>query len=372
MAPPKTQGGCGSRQQGRGNDGRGDRTTSKKTTTPAQSTKFQGTITELKGHIFDCTDYKQADRYTTTLRHLCEYVGSKMKNGGDVRASIAVGKAIDIPDPPTPTIVDPTKPTAKEKIELAKFDRKINGIADREEKLVQNIKSLFSIVEQQCTNMMKAKLEQSLNWQTILDAQDGIELLKMIKTIVHKFEDQKFTPLAVTNAKLNLYQFRQGNLTCSEYLRKFTNLADISLSYDGTLHDPAIAHFVFNDQFKEDPTTGQPRASFVTITDAAELKRFHERCEEMVRATLFLQFADKRRFGKLIEDLENNFTRGSDEYPRDLVTAYKMINEFKHWTPRQTVSDSQSTVFSQKSETKDDWKKSATCHNCGKIGQLQT
>ena len=43
---------------------------------------------------------------------------------------------------------------------------------------------------------------------------------------------------------------------------------------------------------------------------------------------MFLVQCDKRRYGKLLEDLENNYTRGDNGYPKDMVTTFKMINEF--------------------------------------------
>ena len=46
--------------------------------------KFHGACEALKDKIFDCSDYKQADRYATTIKRVAEYVGSEYKNGGDV------------------------------------------------------------------------------------------------------------------------------------------------------------------------------------------------------------------------------------------------------------------------------------------------
>lgn len=60
-------------------------------------------------------------------------------------------------------------------------------------------------------------------------------LLGLIKTIMHCFKDQKFLPLALYNAKLNLYSFCQGNLSNDKYLQRFNNLVDITTLYDSKL-----------------------------------------------------------------------------------------------------------------------------------------
>ena len=55
--------------------------------------------------------------------------------------------------------------------------------------------------------------------------------------------------------------------------------------------------------------------------------------------------------------------------------AYQLLNEYKHWTPRTYVPKASGIAFSQKTtETKarkEEWKKKATCHMCGKKGHIQ-
>jgi hypothetical protein len=47
-----------------------------------------------------------------------------------------------------------------------------------------------------------------------------------------------------------------------------------------------------------------------------------------VLACAFLFSADKGRYGKLLEDLENRFTQGNDVYPDTLQQAYSRL---VHW-----------------------------------------
>ena len=52
--------------------------------THSSQVKFQGACEVLKGHVFDCSDHCQADKYATTLKKLLEHVRAMFKNGGDV------------------------------------------------------------------------------------------------------------------------------------------------------------------------------------------------------------------------------------------------------------------------------------------------
>jgi hypothetical protein len=47
--------------------------------------KFEGRCTDLKGHIYDCSDVRQSDQYTKTTKEIAEYVGRTYKYGGDAR-----------------------------------------------------------------------------------------------------------------------------------------------------------------------------------------------------------------------------------------------------------------------------------------------
>ena len=58
-----------------------------------------------------------------------------------------------------------------------------------------------------------------------------------------------------------------------------------------------------------------------------------------------------------------------------MVKAYQLLNEYKHWTPRAYVSKAFGIAFSQKTTKtkaqKEEWKKKATCHMCGKKGHIR-
>ena len=195
------------------------------------------------------------------------------------------------------------------------------------------------MVLSQCTNLLQTKLKQQATWETVENAQDGIVLIALIKTVIHHFEDQKFLPLALYNAKLNLYNFWQQNLSNDDYLHKFNNLVNVAILYNGQVHDTAVQDLVTEDKHSASTdydTLGDDKRS--AIDDAAH---------ELYCATMFIVQADKQHYGKLCEDLENTYTQGNKDYPKMMVQAFKLINEFKHWQLKATTPDVQSTAFSQ-------------------------
>lgn len=83
--PP--QEGEGNRRSRRGNRGGRNNATNNQMIVPRQP-KFEGKCSELKGHIYDCSDSRQAEVYSKTTKEIAEYVGRNYKYGGDARLAV--------------------------------------------------------------------------------------------------------------------------------------------------------------------------------------------------------------------------------------------------------------------------------------------
>ena len=118
--------------------------------------------------------------------------------------------------------------------------KKIDLYVNRDGILNDNLQKSYSLIFGQCTELLKSKLKSSVNWDAMSSTYDMFTLLEAIKTIIYKFEDQKYLPLSLHNAKTNFYNFRQGTMTNPDYLDKFMNLTDMEESYESTLHDAAV------------------------------------------------------------------------------------------------------------------------------------
>ena len=59
-----------------------------------------------------------------------------------------------------------------------------------------------------------------------------------------------------------------------------------------------------------------------------------------------------------------------------MVKAYQLLNKYKLWNPRATLPEASRVAFSQQGTNKSahrttEWKKKATCHNCGQKGHIR-
>ena len=96
----------GGRRGGGGRGGRG-RTQGRSYNQNNRTPKFKGNSTDLEGYTFDYSDYKQAEKYMSTIKRIAEYVGAEYKYGGDIRSTLDNEVRIIIPQPVTP-VADPT------------------------------------------------------------------------------------------------------------------------------------------------------------------------------------------------------------------------------------------------------------------------
>ena len=181
-----------------------------------------------------------------------------------------------------------------------------------------------------------------------------LALLEAIKTIIYKFEDQNNPPLSLHHAKMKFYALKQGNLSNPDYLDIFMNLVDMAESYDATLYDQAV--------FK----IAQDSAAYSTTAEA-DLSDDKRKMIKTIAREIYLSCAlvvnsNLKRYGRLIEELEKDYTKGNDNYPCNTVKAYQLLNEYNQWNPRATLPESSGVAFSQKGNNKyaqrtTEWKK---------------
>jgi hypothetical protein len=53
-----------------------------------QQPKFEGKSADLKGHIYDYSNARQADLYAKTTKEIAEYVGLEYSYSGDNRRAV--------------------------------------------------------------------------------------------------------------------------------------------------------------------------------------------------------------------------------------------------------------------------------------------
>jgi hypothetical protein len=191
--------------------------------------KFEGKCTDLKGHIYDCSDSKQAGKFTKTTKEITEYVGCTYKYGSDTRLAIEnlERPILSLPDDPE---------TDATRTETRKWEKEVDEYVRNKAYLEENLKTLYSLVWGQCTNVVQARIEALDEHKDISNRGNSIGLLKVIKALVYNFQSQKYWPLAIHDSMRHFYMIYQDKQAmCEAYLEKFQNCIDILEHCGGTV-----------------------------------------------------------------------------------------------------------------------------------------
>jgi hypothetical protein len=88
--------------------------------TSPKEPRFEGRCSDLSGHIYDCSNTRQADVYAKTTREVAEYVGRTYNYG--TNAKIAVVETLALPTFLTMPSDPPTGATESQKARLDQTD----------------------------------------------------------------------------------------------------------------------------------------------------------------------------------------------------------------------------------------------------------
>ena len=111
-------------------------------------------------------------------------------------------------------------------------------------------------------------------------------------------------------------------------------------------------------------------------------KRMEEKAKQRTEGMVLLKNADTRRFGVLLVDLENNFSRRVDQYPKDMTEAYNLL--IKHKLPPDNNNKSRRNRRRERRRPDDqegenilaqntaEFHHEITCYNCGEEGHYAT
>ena len=84
---------------------------------------------------------------------------------------------------------NPNMPTQTNLMDDMIFKGEVNTCIKCKVLLNNNLQKLYVLILGQCSKSMEAKLKQAATWHTVLQAQDSMALLKLIKTVNYKFEE---------------------------------------------------------------------------------------------------------------------------------------------------------------------------------------
>ena len=238
-----------------------------------------------------------------------------------------------------------------------------------------NLRAIYAIVWGQCSPMMQAKLESHVDFETKSDGCDCVWLLLEIQAITHKFEGTRNIFISLDDAWKNYYNFKQKpEQSLHDYLKDFQSVIQVLEHYDASVGiDTPYQKAVEKAAVVGMSAKATAEEKLVVIKAAAKKKCI---------AIAFLKRADRKLYGGLWSELENNFSRSFDQYPLDLTAAFNLLLNYKQspaiqqkWRDREPNAANEevgAVAFLQhgtaKPGTDGALHKDIKCFHCNKMG----
>ncbi len=188
----------------------------------------------MNGHVFQTfSETDDRKQWTKTLEAIGRYINLKMDNSADLAPVHRDLKLPVIDEPPAP---DESRNLDKDHPDMYKWRKKFYRYLSRQEKLEDNLRSIYSLVWGQCSNEMQAKLQALDGYDNADKNCDCIWLLTQIKGVMFKFEGQKEIFHAHVEARSRLETLKQKDSeTTNSFLEQFQATVEAFEHYGGSI-----------------------------------------------------------------------------------------------------------------------------------------
>ena len=243
---------------------------------------------------------------------LRQYVAKEYETGRELMALFlptpAQPSVAEPPDDPTPTGRTTDGALKLTTRDTKTFELSIKRYLEWEDQLKDDMHALFYVVLGQCDKAITAKLESIDGYTTQAAQGNCLWLLQHVRATMNQFDSGQYPYIALFQARRRFYNMSQGKKTVTEYYHAFKTEYDTI----GLLHGWLPPDLELDAGL-------QPGVTGESDTDAQAA--IHQR--EV--ATYFILGADRNRFGKLQRDLQDNFARGTNQFPTTLTAAYNLL-----------------------------------------------
>jgi hypothetical protein len=145
---------------------------------------------------------------------------------------------------------------------------------------------------------------------------DAIKLIKAHKGLTYKLEGQRYHTQALHQAKKRIDLFHQGKeMPNTKFLEAFQNIMSVIEEYGGEIrYDPGAIK-----------TTLEGKGIDPEDTNDNEMEVATKTVKERHLTVTMLSSVNKSRYEELTEELENDYTKGSNLYPKMVTEAYNHV-----------------------------------------------
>ena len=293
---------------------------------------FKGETSEMNGNVFQCygeTTNKQ--QFIKIMEMLEYYIRTTMIFSKDIRPICITYEVPTIEEHKDLTDIEKAS-AVKKLLWETKVKTHFKHITEQE----KNVAALHTVLWGQCSHTMKAKI-QSLPDYDIKGALncDMSWLLKEIKGVTHCFEGNHNVYISLDDARVNFYTHKQDdNENIYNYLKNFQALVEVLEHYRAIIGEDGPFLMEVDKLMTE--TMPVDNDTNYAVKYRLYSKKRAEVTKHCTITIAFLKRANRKYYGSLQSDLENQYSRGNDQYPTDLTASCNLLVNYRQtsYTPK--------------------------------------
>ena len=181
----------------------------------------------------------------------------------------------------------------------------------------QNMEKTYALILGQCSKTIRDRIEAHEQWEVVNTSSNALGLLRLIRQSLYQRATRRQETHALIEAETALMRFRQSErMSNSDYLEKLRDLVEV---YEHLGGEPGTS------KARVDTLLMDPE-----LADDDERMEAKTKAREEYLAVLLLTKSDPKRYGTLVTDVENAYTRGQNGYPTTVSGAYDMLVNYKN------------------------------------------
>ncbi|KAI2510062.1 Reverse transcriptase (RNA-dependent DNA polymerase) [Fragilaria crotonensis] len=312
---------------------------------------------------------KQASDYETTTEFLINHIKKLYDYGNDIGSALEKLEAIDT------TVWKPSMQVSGKTdeeiraIENKQYEIEFKSDYDTYRKRMQvyenNLTKAYALLWERCAKAMKNKIEARSDYDKIKN--NPILLLKAIKEHALNYQENRYSMSIVLDALRTLLSTKQKEgESLQDFTKRFRVARDVLKSHVG---GPIILTKIV------EAMEGYAEA------DDDKREKIHEQAFNQFLAFLYLDNADKAKYGSILTGLNTQQSLGNDQYPKSITESNNVLSNHKFDTmPNKSSGKKNNSTDGNKGKDKKDDDKDedevnlsfaqleGKCYCCGKAG----
>jgi hypothetical protein len=362
------------RGRGRGNGNRGrnfssGRSGNSSSTNSGGNNKnnYKPSKKTLSDYIYYLGSAKQAADYDTTTDYIINHIIKTFTFGNDIGTALSNKTPYNI-DQHRPILLQADSKLAKEVQELhnkqyeMEFKAEYDAFMKRKQFYEANTTKAYALLWEQCARSMQGKIEANEKFESTIKG-NPIELLKLIQQNCLNYQEHRYEMSIILDSMKTLFNVKQKeHESLLDYTKRFKTARDVMKSHIG---GPIIL-----TKYVESSKSGYDN------TKPNELPKYQEKVFNQFLAYMYIDNADKAKYGTLLTGLHTQTSLKNDQYPKTVTEANNVLsnhrfdNAGKHQNNKQKDNNEKGANNNNKEETPEMSfaMLEGKCYCCGKAG----